>query len=126
MEKYLFIALGAAAGANVRYLVGVWAGVRFGASFPLGTLAVNATGSLVLGVLAAAAGSRLAISPELRLLLAVGFLGSYTTFSSFTVESLALLEGGRAGAAAINIAGNNLLGLGAAALGFYLARAWLA
>ena len=122
MEKYLFIALGAAVGANARYLVGLWAGSRFGAAFPIGTLAVNVTGSLILGFLAALAGSRLAISPELRLLLVVGLLGSYTTFSSFTVESLSLLQGGNMWAAVANIVGNNLLGLGGAVLGFYLAR----
>jgi len=122
VEKYLFIALGAAAGANARYLAGVWAGDHFGAAFPAGTLLVNVTGSLILGFLAALAGGRLALSPELRLLLAVGFLGSYTTFSSFTVESLALTQEGGLWAALVNVAGNNLLGLAAAAAGFYLGR----
>ena len=78
---------------------------------------------LLLGVLYALAGSRLDISPELRLLAAVGFLGSYTTFSSYTVESLALLQEGGLWAAAANVAGNNLLGLGAAVLGYSFGRA---
>lgn len=123
MERFLYIALGAAAGANARYLVGLWAADRFGAAFPAGTLVVNVTGSLMLGVLYALAGSRLDISPELRLLAAVGFLGSYTTFSSYTVESLALLQEGGLWAAAANVAGNNLLGLGAAVLGYSIGRA---
>jgi len=123
VERFLYIALGAAAGANARYLVGLWAADRFGAAFPAGTLVVNVTGSLMLGVLYALAGSRLDISPELRLLAAVGFLGSYTTFSSYTVESLALLQEGGLWAAAANVAGNNLLGLGAAVLGYSIGRA---
>ncbi len=122
MEKYLFIALGAAAGANARYLVGVWAAARFGAAFPAGTLLVNVTGSLISGCLIALAEGRLVLSPELRLLLAVGFLGSYTTFSSFSVESLALAQEGGWRVAVVNIAGNNLLSLAAAALGFFLGR----
>lgn len=123
MEKAFYIALGAAAGANARYWVGLWAGDWFGAAFPVGTLVVNVTGSLILGFLYALAGSRLDISPELRLLAAVGFLGSYTTFSSYTVESLALLQEGGLWAAAANVAGNNLLGLGAAVLGYSIGRA---
>ena len=63
MEKYLFIALGAAAGANARYLAGVWAGDHFGAAFPAGTLLVNVTGSLILAF-AALAGGRLAFLPN--------------------------------------------------------------
>ena len=123
MERYLFIAAGAALGANARYLVGVWAGERWGAHFPFGTLAVNVTGSLLLGFIVALAADRIVISPELRLFLAVGFMGSYTTFSSYTVESLTLLQAGAAWPAILNILGNNFLGLGCAVLGFALARA---
>lgn len=123
MEKILYIALGAAAGANARYLVSIWAADRFGAAFPVGTLVVNVTGSVILGFLYALVGSRLEISPELRLLAAVGFLGSYTTFSSYGVETLTLLQSGGVWAAAANILGNNVLGLGGAALGYYLGRA---
>ena len=122
MERYLYIAAGAALGANARYLVGNWAGARWGAFFPYGTLADNVTGSLFLGFLVAFATDRVVVSPELRLFLAVGFMGSYTTFSSYTVESLALLQSGAIWPALLNIVGNNLLGLGCAVLGFALAR----
>lgn len=124
MTRYLYIALGAALGANARYLVGVWAGARLGAAFPYGTFLVNVTGSLILGFLLTLATGRLALSSEMRLLLAVGFLGSYTTFSSYTVESLALMRGGSLGSGLINIFANNLLGLAAALTGVLLAQ-WL-
>lgn len=124
MTRYLYIALGAALGANARYLVGLWAGARFGAGFPYGTFLVNVTGSLILGFLLALTTGRLALSGEMRLLLAVGFLGSYTTFSSYTVESLTLLRSGSLGSGLLNIFGNNLLGL-AAALGGVLLAQWI-
>jgi fluoride exporter len=122
MNRYLLIALGAALGANARYLVGVWAGQRLGAGFPYGTLMVNVTGSLVLGFLFATAAGGLAVSAELRLLLGVGFLGAYTTFSSFAVESLTLLQNGSAWKGMLNILANDLVGLLAALLGVFLAR----
>lgn len=122
MERFLIIAAGAALGANARYLVGVWAGNRWGAYFPYGTLIVNVTGSLLLGFIVALATDRFVLSPELRLFLAVGFIGSYTTFSTYTVESLALFESGSSVTALLNILANNFLGLAFAVLGFTLAR----
>lgn len=122
MNRYLLIALGAALGANARYLVGIWAGNRFGAAFPVGTLLVNVTGSLLLGFVLGLATGRLPLSAESRLFFAVGFLGSYTTFSSFAVESINLWRGAGWRALALNVAGNNLLGLLCALLGAYLAR----
>jgi CrcB protein len=122
VERYLYIAAGAALGANARYLVGTWAGNRWGAFFPFGTLIVNVTGSLLLGFLVGLATDRVMMSPEMRLFLAVGFMGSYTTFSSYTVESLALLQAGAIWPALLNIVGNNALGLGCAVLGFAFAQ----
>ena len=122
MSRFIFIAVGAALGANARYLVGSWAGQRFGASFPYGTLLVNISGSLLLGFLLTLGTERLSISPELRLMLAVGFLGSYTTFSSYTVESINLLGSSGLSSAILNIIGNNLIGLLCALAGAQLAR----
>lgn len=122
MIRYVLIALGAMLGANARYLVGVWAGNRFGASLPYGTLIVNVSGSFALGLLTALAASRLNVSNEVRLFLAVGFLGAYTTFSSYAVESLALARAGSFWFALINILANNLIGLVAALLGIWTAR----
>ncbi len=121
--RYLIIAVGAALGANARYLVGIWAAGRWGIDFPYGTLLVNLVGSFVLGFLLAAGTSRLAIAAELRLFLAVGFLGSFTTFSSYTVESIALLQAGNWGAGLLNMAANNLAGSACAVVGMVLGRA---
>lgn len=122
MNRFLFIAIGAALGANARYLIGLWAANRLGAAFPYGTLIVNITGSFLLGFVITLTTERLTIAPEARLLLAVGFLGSYTTFSSFTVESLGLLRDSGLWPGLINILANNMIGLICAALGVYLAR----
>ncbi|RMG93517.1 MAG: fluoride efflux transporter CrcB [Chloroflexi bacterium] len=124
MNRYLIIALGAALGANARYLVGVWASERLGASFPYGTFLVNITGSFILGFLITLAAGRLTLTPELRLFLAVGFLGSYTTFSSYAVESVTLWQQGGWWQAIVNIASNNLIGLIFALFGVFVAR-WL-
>jgi CrcB protein len=124
LNRYLLIAIGAALGANARYLVGVWAGNRLGADFPYGTFMVNTSGSFVLGFLLALGIERLQLSPEVRLLLVVGFLGSFTTFSSYTVESLNLWREAGLWPSLLNIAGNNLVGLFCVVLGATLAR-WL-
>ena len=81
MANVLWIGLGAVLGANARYFVSLWLTAKLGPAFPYGTLTVNAAGSLLLGFLVAAASHYLALSPQLRLLLFVGFLGSFTTFS---------------------------------------------
>lgn len=122
MNRFLLIAVGAVLGANARYLVGLWAAQRFGVDFPYGTAIVNITGSFVLGFLVAWGSTRAGLSPELRLLFAVGFLGSYTTFSSFAVESLQQLESVHMGSALLNIFINNGIGLAAAWVGMLLAR----
>jgi CrcB protein len=122
LSRYLFIAIGAALGANARYLVGSWAGDRFGADFPYGTLIVNVTGSFLLSYLLTMGTERLQISPETRLFLAVGFLGSYTTFSSFAVESVNLMRDSGVWPGLISILGNNLVSLFSALAGIYLAR----
>jgi CrcB protein len=123
LPRYWWIAIGAVLGANARYFIGLWAASRFGATFPYGTLFVNLTGSFVLGFLAATTTGRFNLSPDARLLLAVGFLGSYTTFSSFAVESITLMASGNVAAGLLNIFGNNLAGLTCALLGIYIARA---
>lgn len=122
MYRYLLISIGAILGANSRYLVGLWAAARFGAGFPYGTLFVNLTGSFVLGFLYTAAGGRLPVSSDVRLLVGVGFIASYTTFSSFAFESMTLFQNGNWPTALLNIGINNLGGLAAVVLGFWLAR----
>jgi CrcB protein len=121
----LWIGVGAVLGANARYLVGVWAGTQLGSGFPFGTLIVNTTGSFALGLIAGLAGSRVNVTPEVRLLLAVGFLGAYTTFSSFTVETLVLARDGGVWVGILNVLANNLLGLACALVGFIISQ-WVA
>ncbi len=116
----LWVALGGAIGAVARFAVVQWAVMRWGSTFPWGTLAVNATGSLAIGFLAALLSSRLA-DPMLRLFLITGVLGGYTTFSAFSLETLTLIYEQRSLSALAYAAGSVLLGLAAAAIGYALA-----
>ena len=118
---YLWVALGGAAGAAARYGVVQWTGARWGWTFPWGTLAVNVTGSLAIGLVMTLLLTRDADS-MVRLLLVTGFLGGYTTFSAFSFEILALLEARRWDAAALYVGGSVLLGLLAAGVGHVLGR----
>ncbi len=122
MNRYVMIGIGAALGANGRYLIGVWFSQRFGTEFPWWTLFVNLVGSFLLGFLLSMTTEQLHISPEMRLLFAVGFMGSFTTFSSFTVESMTLFQTGQNWPALFNILLNNGVGLICALLGIQLAR----
>ena len=122
MTRFLLIGAGAALGANARFVVSVWAAGRFGAGFPFGTLIVNVTGSLLLGFLLELTTSRFISSPEMRLFLATGFLGSYTTFSTYTVESLVLMRSGSLWMGLLYIGSNIAVGLVFALVGIYLAR----
>ena len=117
---WLAVAVGSALGGVLRWRVQVALNPAWSTGFPLGTLAVNAAGGLVIG----SAMAWLAQSPSeaWRLLLVVGFLGGLTTFSSFTYESLTLLMAGRWGLALVHTAAHVLASLGAAALGFGLMR----
>jgi CrcB protein len=123
VADFLWIGLGGFLGANARYALGLWVVDRSGAGFPLHTLVINVTGSLAIGVLLVLLTERLVVDPAWRLLLVVGFLGGYTTFSSYTFEALVLAEEGEWTAAAGYVLGSNGLGLAAAYLGAVLARA---
>ena len=122
MEKILWISVGAVLGANARYWFGLWAAQKWGAGFPLGTFLINISGSLLLGFFMTLATQRLLIDPRWRLLFAVGFLGAYTTFSTYTYESFELLAQGQWAAGLANLLGSTLAGLLAAALGVVLAK----
>jgi CrcB protein len=88
----LLVALGGGIGSAARYLVGGWVASRFGPAFPYGTFAINVTGSFVIGVFLAFAQQRVSLSPYWRLFFAVGFVGGYTTFSTFEYEAVRLLQ----------------------------------
>lgn len=87
------VSLGAIAGALSRYYLGLWFGQRFGTAFPYATMFINITGCLAMGFFFTLAMERMpSIPPEVRLLVAVGFLGSYTTFSTYELDTLTLLR----------------------------------
>lgn len=88
MIRFLWICLGGAIGTGARYLVSGWALRRFGTSFPYGTLAVNLTGSFLIGAIMHAALTTALLPPAVRLVLVVGILGGFTTYSSFNYETL--------------------------------------
>lgn len=123
MLKTLLIGLGAFIGANARYALQTWAAARRGADFPYGTLIINISGSLILGFFVTLVTQRVAIPTEWRMFVTVGLLGGFTTFSSFSVETLNLAQMGRWLPALLYLTGNVGLGLVGAFLGMILARA---
>lgn len=116
------VAAGGALGAVARYLVNRWVADWLGAQFPYGTLAINLSGSFVLGLFLTLLAARGQSATEQRLFFAVGFLGAYTTFSTWTYESAALLADGAPLAALFNLFGSLLLGLLAVFVGIAVGR----
>jgi fluoride exporter len=123
VKDFLAISLAAIVGANLRYLLSRLAAREFGSVFPYGTLGINIVGSFIVGFFVIWTSERVLIDPRWRLLVVVGFCGSFTTFSSYAFESIAFFEQGQWGLMLANIFGNNLLCLGGALAGIALARA---
>jgi len=123
---YVWIGLGAALGANLRYLAGRAIAEWLGVGFPWGTLTINVTGSFLIGVIATLLGERLDVGPEWRLFLVVGVLGGYTTFSTFSLDAINLFSSGGGAdrwlAGIAYILASILLGLAACILGIMLVR----
>ena len=122
-RSYAWISLGAIAGANLRYFLSTVVTRFTDAAFPYGTLLINVTGSLILGFFVVWTTERVLANPLWRWLIAVGFCGSYTTFSGYAFETMAYVEQGNWGLFAINILSQNVLCLGAVLVGMVLARA---
>jgi len=120
--NYLWIGIGAVAGASARYFLSGLIARNFSTIFPYGTLLINLTGSLILGFFLVFSTERVLLDPRWRLLVAVGFCGSYTTFSSFAFESFALFEQGQWLLTATNVVTSNALCLAAVLAGAALAR----
>lgn len=125
MERFLWICLGGAAGTGARYLVSGWALKLLGGGFPYGTLAVNLLGSFLLGALMHVGTSTEAMSPTFRLAITTGAMGGFTTYSTFSYETMNLLQEGAWGRAALNIAVTVVTCLLASFAGFGLARWWV-
>jgi fluoride exporter len=121
MNRFLLISIGAILGANARYLIGLWASAHIGEDFPYGTAIVNITGSLLLGFLMAWGAARGGVSPEVHLMVAVGFFGSFTTFSTFATDTIHEAENVNLARGFLNIFVNNGFGILAAWLGIALA-----
>jgi fluoride exporter len=119
---YLMIGIGGVLGANARYLLSGWAANRFGTVFPYGTIIINVSGAILLGFLMAFLQDRAFVHPNYRLFLATGFCGAYTTFSTFTYESLVLMQNGSFLLAFINLFGSLAVGMIGVFLGFALGR----
>jgi CrcB protein len=121
MSPYLLIAIGGIVGANARFLVSTWSANRIGIDFPYGTLIVNAGGSFLMGLLLTLVADRFAGDAIARALLATGFLGAYTTFSTFAYETAALIRQGSFRLAGVNALGSAAVGIASAAVGIALA-----
>ena len=123
LRPVLLAGLGGFIGSAARYLVGGWVHGWFSmTTFPLGTLVVNASGCLLIGLLSGLAESRQLLGPDLRLFLMIGVLGGFTTFSSFAYETLALARDGEFSRAVLNVGAQLVLGLGFAWLGYAVVR----
>jgi CrcB protein len=115
------VLFGGGVGALARYVIGSAISIRAGSRFPLGTMVVNITGSFLIGVLMTLLTERLP-HPNWRLLLVTGFLGGYTTFSSFEYETFQAVQGGAAWIGLVNVVGSVVLGYIAVWLGTAMTR----
>jgi CrcB protein len=121
-----YVALGSAIGGVARYLVGGWVQQRSGTTFPVQTLLINVSGSFLLGLVQRYALETTALSPEVRTMLTIGVLGGYTTFSTFSYETLRLVEDGDWRRASAYILLSVVLSVAAALVGVAAARELLA
>lgn len=122
MQSILVIALGGALGALSRYGLGFWISSKWNQGFPLGTFIINITGAFLLGFLNIVFIEKLTISPLWRLGIGIGFLGAYTTFSTFGYEVIMLIEGGSLVTAGLYTLLSVIIGFAGVAMGVGLAR----
>lgn len=120
----LYIAAGGAVGSAARYLLGIAIQQRAGSGFPAGTLVINITGSFLLAFFLRSALASSAVTPEVRAFLTTGFCGGYTTFSTFSYDTVGLAQGGQYGRAAAYVALSVVVSIMAAFVGIAAAQ-WL-
>ena len=123
LQKYLLIAAGGALGSIARYWVGSTIAGRMGIRFPYGTLIVNITACIIIGFSLTYMGKRADLSPAWRYLIPIGFIGAYSTFSTYEWETLATVRAGAFFLAGLYAAGSFVLGLAAVWAGSLLAEA---
>jgi fluoride exporter len=121
-QQWLLVAAGGALGGGMRYAISGWLAKRVGETFPWGTLVVNASGAFLLALLMGSSGFAGTVSNGAWLLLGVGVIGSYTTVSSLSLQTLALAREGPPRVAAAYVGLSLITGLAAAALGWWLVR----
>jgi CrcB protein len=122
MNTILAVAIGGAAGSVARYLTQVWGGRLLGTDFPWGTITVNILGSLIMGILVELFALRWSADPVTRAFLTVGILGGYTTFSSFSLDTLVLVQRGELATATAYILASVIVSLAAIFSGLHLTR----
>ena len=122
MQKYLLIAAGGALGSIARYWVGSTIGGRLGTRFPYGTFVINITACVIIGFSLTYLGKRVDLSPAWRFFLPIGFIGAYSTFSTYEWETLSNLRSGAFLLATLYAVGSLLAGLAAVWLGAMLAE----
>lgn len=123
MQKYLLIAAGGALGSVARYWVGSTIGGRMGTRFPYGTFVINMTACVIIGFSLTYLGKRAGLNPAWRFFIPVGFIGAYSTFSTYEWETLSTLRAGAFALASMYAIGSLVLGLAATWLGAVLAEA---
>jgi CrcB protein len=122
MTNFLVVGLGGFLGATARYGVTLVVAAFWTREFPLATFLINVSGSFVLGYFSTLAAERLDVDPRLRLLVATGFVGAYTTFSTFEYETQRLTESGALWWGLLNVATSVVVGFAAVQLGVRVAR----
>ena len=110
MDRYLMVLVGGGVGALMRYIAGMTIAARIGGRFPLGTLVINVTGSFLIGILMPLLTERFQPHPNWRLLLVVGVLGGYTTFSTFEYETFRAVQDGGKWIGLVNVVASVVLG----------------
>jgi len=123
LQKYFLIAVGGALGSIARYWVGSTVAGRLGAKFPYGTFVINLTACVLIGFSLTFLSKRTALNPAWRFLVPIGFVGAYSTFSTYEWETLSLLRGGAFVEGSLYAFGSLLLGLVATWLGMMIAEA---
>jgi CrcB protein len=123
LQKYLLIAAGGALGSIARYWVGSTVGSRMGTRFPYGTFVINLTACIIIGFSLTYLGKRAEVNPVWRFFVPIGFIGAYSTFSTYEWETLSTLRAGAFVLAAAYAIGSMVLGLAATWLGAVLADA---